>query len=98
MQAKILPVLDKFIDYAKAVELSLKKEGFRCETDERAEKIGYKIREAQLEKAPYMLIVGGKEAAAGSVSVRKREEGDLGSMPVSRLVEMLCREAKNSLC
>ncbi len=98
VQVKILPVSDKFIDYAKEVELSLKKEGFRCETDERAEKIGYKIREAQLEKAPYMLIVGGKEAAAGSVSVRKREEGDLGSMPVSRLVEMLCREAKNSLC
>lgn len=98
VQVKILPVSDKFIDYAKEVELSLKKEGFCCETDERAEKIGYKIREAQLEKAPYMLIVGGKEAAAGSVSVRKREEGDLGSMPVSRLVEMLCHDAENSPC
>ena len=77
---KILPVSDKSIDYAKQLETSLKADGIRAETDCRNEKIGYKIREAQLEKIPYMLVVGDKEREEGSVAVRMREKGDIGSM------------------
>lgn len=92
VQVKLLPVSDKYMDYAREVEGILKKEGVRCETDGRAEKVGYKIREARLERVPYMLIVGGKEAAEGCVSVRKREDGDLGSMTVERLLGILREE------
>ena len=83
MQVKILPVSDKSLDYAKQVEAELKAKGLRVETDERNEKIGYKIREAQLEKLPYMLIIGDKEKEEGTVSVRMREKGDIGSMALS---------------
>ena len=89
VQVKILPISDKFVDYAKTVENSLKVEGLRCEIDSRSEKIGYKIRDARLERVPYILIVGEKEMEMNSVSVRKRDEGDLGSMTVSQFVEML---------
>lgn len=92
VQVKVLPVSDKYIGYAKGIERMLKEAGVRCETDERAEKIGYKIRTARLEKIPYMLVVGQKEAEAGSVSVRNREEGDLGGMPISRFLEILHEE------
>ena len=64
----------------------LKASGIRCELDERPEKIGYKIREAQLQKIPYMLIVGEKEVAAGTVSVRSRSRGDLGAMAVGQFI------------
>ena len=86
VQVKILPISDKYIDYARQVEASLKLEGLRCEIDERAEKIGYKIREAQLEKIPYMLLVGDKEIEDGAVSVRKRGEGDLGAKSVDEFI------------
>lgn len=92
IQVKILPISDKYVAYAKAVEASLKKEGFRCEIDARDEKIGYKIRGARLERLPYMLVVGEKEAQSNSVSVRKREEGDLGNMPLERFLEILREE------
>ncbi|MDE6641359.1 MAG: threonine--tRNA ligase [Acetatifactor sp.] len=92
VQVKVLPISDKYIEYAKEIEITLKKEGLRCEVDERAEKIGYKIRTAQLEKIPYMLIIGEKEVKAGSVSVRRRDDGDLGSMPIQRLLEVLLEE------
>ncbi len=92
VQVKLLPVSDKYLDYAKEVEGVLKKYGVRCEMDARAEKIGYRIREAQLFRVPYMLIVGGKEAQEGSVSIRKREDGDLGSMKVEQLLEVLREE------
>lgn len=92
VQVKLLPISDKYMDYAREVEGILKKEGVRCETDARAEKIGYKIREAQMERVPYMLVVGGKEAQEGCVSVRKREDGDLGSMTVERLLGILREE------
>lgn len=65
------------------------KEGFRCEVDGRAEKIGYKIRAARLERIPYMLVVGEKEVETDSVSVRSRDDGDLGSMSINRLLEIL---------
>ena len=92
VQVKILPISDKFVDYAKAVEAALKAEGLRCEIDARPEKIGYKIRGARLERVPYMLIVGEKELENDTVSVRKREEGELGSMSVAELVEILREE------
>ena len=68
--------------------------GIRCEIDERAEKIGYKIREAQLDKVPYMLIVGQKEMDAGEISVRKRDEGDLGSMGMQKFIRLLKVESE----
>ena len=82
VQVKILPVSEKFADYAKEVSDSLKSAGIRVETDDRNEKLGYKIRSAQMEKVPYMLIVGEKEVEEKAVSVRKRDEGDIGSMKV----------------
>ena len=92
VQVKVLTISEKYIDYAKEIEMLLTKEGLRCETDERSEKIGYKIRTAQLEKIPYMLIIGEKEAAANCVSVRRRESGDLGSMTIEQLLELLYKE------
>ncbi|MCC8105411.1 MAG: threonine--tRNA ligase [Clostridiales bacterium] len=77
-QVRILPISDKFIDYAEQVKASLREEGIRANVDTRAEKIGYKIREAQLAKTPYMLVVGAKEEEEGLVSVRSRSEGDKG--------------------
>ncbi len=91
VQIKILPISDKFIDYANEVEVVLKKEGLRCEIDSRAEKIGYKIRSARMERIPYMLVVGEKEMENHSVSVRNREE-DLGSMSIVQLMEILQSE------
>ena len=92
VQVKILPISDKYINYAKEIEMILKREGLRCEVDERAEKIGYKIRTAQLERIPYMLIIGEKEVKTNSVSVRKRDDGDLGNMSIEQLLEVLYKE------
>ena len=92
VQVKVLSISEKYNDYAKKVEMDLKKEGLRCEMDGRAEKIGYKIRTAQLERIPYMLVIGEREAETGSVSVRKRDDGDLGSMPIKQLLEILHEE------
>ena len=82
VQIKILPIAHRHHDYAKKVCAELDAMGFRVEVDERSEKIGYKIREAQLHKIPYMLLVGDKEVEDGTVSVRKRGEGDLGASSV----------------
>ncbi len=92
VQVKILSISDKYIDYAEEIEKRLKKEGLRCEVDGRAEKIGFKIRTAQLERIPYMLIIGEREVKTKSVSVRRREEGDLGSMPVEQLLKVISEE------
>lgn len=92
-QAVILPVSDKFLPYAKKVERALRLLGIRVEIDKRNEKIGYKIREAQLEKIPYMLIVGEKEAESNTVSVRMRgQAGDIGSMSLEQVIARLRRE------
>ncbi|MCD8348383.1 MAG: threonine--tRNA ligase [Lachnospiraceae bacterium] len=77
-QVRILPISDKYIDYADKVKAALREEGIRANVDTRAEKIGYKIREAQIAKTPYMLVVGAKEEEEGLVSVRSRSEGDKG--------------------
>lgn len=92
VQVKILPISDKFLDYANKLENDLKSEGLRCEVDKRSEKIGCKIRTAQLEKIPYMLIIGEKEVNADNVSVRKLDAGDLGSMSIKQLLEVLREE------
>lgn len=92
VQIKILPISDKYIGYASEIKAILEQEGLRCELDDRAEKIGCKIRTAQLEKVPYMLIIGGKEAETNRVSVRKREVGDLGSMAIEELLDALRKE------
>ena len=94
VQVKILPIGEHFIDYAKEVEEELEKAGFRCETDYRSEKIGYKIREAQLEKIPYMLIIGQKEIEDHNLSVRSRDHGNLGPMHLSHFVETLQEEMR----
>ncbi len=80
VQVRLLPIADRHHDYAASIAAKLEAEGIRCEVDDRCEKTGYKIREAQIQKIPYMIIVGDKDIEAGTVSVRKRGEGDLGAM------------------
>jgi len=92
VQIKVLSISDKYNDYADSVMQSLQSAGFRCEADKRDEKIGYKIRSARNERVPYILVVGEKEAESNSVSVRSREEGDLGCMAVEELLDILCKE------
>lgn len=94
VQVKVLPISDKFQAYAKEVEAKLLEAGLRSEVDTRDEKIGYKIRQAQLEKVPYMVIVGQKEMEAGNLSVRNREEGDLGSMAIDEFLKKLSEQVK----
>jgi threonyl-tRNA synthetase len=93
-QARVMTVSEKFAAYAATVEGDLRGRGFRVQGDYRPEKIGFKVREAQLEKIPYMLIVGEKEQTAGAVAVRARAEGDLGAMPVAEFCARLEREVK----
>ena len=94
-QARIIPVSDKQNDYAEKVLERLKVEGIRVTIDKRAEKMGWKIRQAQLEKIPYMLVIGDKEIEAGSVSVRSRKNGDIGTVEVGDLVAMLKKEIED---
>ncbi len=94
-QARIIPVSDKQNDYAEKVLERLKVEGIRVTIDKRAEKMGWKIRQAQLEKIPYMLVIGDKEIEAGSVSVRSRKDGDIGTLEVGDLVAMLKKEIED---
>lgn len=91
-QVKIIPVSDKQNDYANDVCQKLKAEGIRVSIDTRAEKMGWKIRQAQLEKIPYMLIIGDKEIEAGAVSVRSRKDGDMGAVSVDELLKKLTTE------
>ena len=87
VQMTVLPISDKFNGYAKEVEETLKSKGFRCESDLRDEKIGYKIREAQMQKIPYMLIVGEKEVNNKTISIRQRDKGDIGEYSVNDFIE-----------
>jgi threonyl-tRNA synthetase len=91
-QVRVLPVSEKTADYARKVAGEFQQRGFRVHVDERPEKIGYKIREAQLQKIPYMLVVGEKEQEAGTVSVRDRVDGDRGAQPLGAVVLMLREE------
>lgn len=94
-QVRVLPISDKFHDYGKEVLATLKKNGILATMDERSEKIGYKIREARMQKLPYILVVGANEQETNTVSVRKRgEDGDLGSMELDVFVNKICEEIR----
>ena len=92
VQASVLPLSEKTAEYANKVTKQLKDAGFRVHLDDRNEKLQAKIRDAQLQKIPYMLVLGGKEAEAGTVSVRHRTKGDLGPRPVEQFIADLRAE------
>jgi len=92
VQVRVLPITEKQNEYAEEVKNFLRQEGVRVEVDSRSEKIGYKIREAQMEKVPYMFVVGGRETESRSVSVRMRRDGDIGTMPLASAIEKVKRE------
>lgn len=95
VQAKILPITDKQLDYAKEVYNKMLEKGIRVELDSRQEKLGYKIREAQMSKVPYILVIGDKEIEANSVGVRARNEGDIGQMLVEDFISKIEDEIKS---
>lgn len=97
-QVRVMPMTDRNADYADEVCAELEKHGFRVEADYRSEKIGKKIREAQLEKVPYMLVLGDKEQEAGKVAVRDRRDGKTTVMPIAEFIEKLEYEVKSRLC
>ena len=96
-QVRVLPISDKFYEYAKTVEAQLRNAGIKVTVDTRSEKIGYKIREAQLEKIPYMFIVGEKEESLNQVSVRHRKKGDLGLTSVKDFIESATEEIRQKI-
>jgi len=95
VQVQIIPITDNHIDYAYRVKDQLAKEGVRVEVDDRQEKVGYKIREAQVQQVPYMLIVGDNEVEDKTVSVRHRREGDIGAVKIDKFKEDVVEEIKN---
>ena len=97
VQAKILPITDSQLEFAREVESKLKAKGIRVEVDDSNEKIGYKIRKAQLEKVPYMLVMGAKEVEANAVAVRSRKAGDVGQMPVDEFVAKILEEIETKV-
>jgi threonyl-tRNA synthetase len=94
VQAAILPLADRHIDYAREVRDELRAAGLRAEVDERTESVGRKIREAELQKVPYMLVVGDREAEQRAAALRRHREGDLGTVPLAEVVERLSAEAR----
>ena len=95
LQVKIIPITDKQLNYAQEVYQKLFDEDIRVELDSRPEKMGYKIREAQVQKVPYMLIIGDKEIEANAVGLRSRKDGDMGQMPVDEFISKIKDEIKN---
>jgi threonyl-tRNA synthetase len=95
VQVVVMPIADRHVAYAREVETKLAGAGLRVKVDERVEKIGYKIREAQLQKVPYMLVVGDREAAEGAVAVRSRTGGDLGSKPLEAFIAAARQEVES---
>ena len=95
VQVKVMPITDNQLDYAKEVTNKLRANRIRVELDDRNEKIGYKIREAQLQKVPYMLVVGEKEVNAGTVGVRSRKDGDVGAIAVDEFIKNIKEEIEN---
>ena len=93
-QVKVLPIGERHHAYAKELGDKLSAAGIRVEVDDRNEKIGYKIREAQLDKTPYMLVCGDKEVESGEVSVRHRAKGDIGSMSIDAFLELALKEIR----
>ena len=97
VQAVVIPITDRHHAYAMDVLAALENEGIRAEADTRSEKVGYKIRESQMQKVPYMLIVGDKEVEAGEVGVRERSAGDVGSLPIGQFVTKIKAEINAKL-
>jgi threonyl-tRNA synthetase len=97
VQTVVIPVSQNFVEYSNSVLKTLKEHGIRAELDERNEKIGYKIRDWETHKAPYMLIIGEKEQSAGNISVRKHKKGDLGSLSLSDFIDNIEIEIKNKI-
>ena len=95
VQVKLLPISDAQVEYSKKVKTEFEKQGLRVELDDRNEKIGYKIREAQLEKVPYMLVIGDKEVEGNKVAVRSRKEGDMGAISVEEFISNIKHEIEN---
>ena len=93
-QVKILPIADRHIEYSNKVKEALTKANIRAKVDDRREKTGYKIREAQLEKVPYMIVIGDKEVEANTVGVRSRKDGDLGQIPTRDFVDKIVEEVE----
>ena len=93
-QVRVLPISEKFADYAEEVNKELKKNGILSTVDNRSEKIGYKIREARLQKLPYMLVVGAQEQETGKVSVRSRFAGDEGQKDLKDFISAICEEIR----
>lgn len=98
VQVKFLPIADRHLDFVYEVKKKLEDAGiWRIEVDDRSEKLGYKLREAQLEKVPYMLVVGDKDVEAGTISVRSRKEGDKGAMDVDAFIKQIKEEIDNKV-
>lgn len=95
VQVKLLPIADRHLDYLNAIKDRLEKLGIRCEIDDRSEKIGFKIRSAQLEKVPYMLVAGDKDIENSTVSVRSRKDGEQGACSVDEFIEKIEKEIKS---
>ena len=93
-QVRVLPISEKYADYAEKVAKELKTNGVDVSVDNRSEKIGYKIREARLDKVPYMLVVGQQEEEEGTVSVRSRYEGNEGTKAIDEFVNQICKEIR----
>lgn len=97
VQVKILPISDKFNEYSEKINLKLKEMGIRSEMDTRKEKIGYKIREAQLMKIPYMMVIGEQEVENNNISVRSRDKGDIGTLELNNFIENLLKEIDDKI-
>ena len=95
IQAKILPITDRQLAYANELASKMKEQGIRVSVDDRSEKIGYKIREAQLEKVPYMLVIGDKEMEAGQVALRRRDKGDMGVVSAEEFIATILDDIAN---
>ena len=96
-QVRILPITDRTLDYSKEIMKKLQNMGVRCELDSRSEKVGYKIRQAQLEKVPYMLVLGDKEAEANTLAVRDRKTGETTNMSIGEFLNKIDREIKEKI-
>jgi len=97
VQAKVIPITDRSHDYADEIFNRLQNEDVRVEVDKRSEKLQYKIREAELAKIPYMLVVGDKEKEAGTVSLRAKKEGNVGVVKVDEFIARIKKEIKEKI-
>lgn len=98
VQAKVIPVTEKNLEYAKSVAMAMSESNIRVEVEEANETLGYKIRKAQMEKVPYMIVVGDKEMQSHTITVRSRKAGDLGAQPLAMFIANLIREIKTRDC